>query len=845
MALTDSLLAPGAAAKVGAADPTRIRFSEFTVIALQLLAVLVVLRQFQIEGKAFVELAALSFVGFAVNAFLPLQWRMAFFAWLSLVAIAFVLGPVNAAWIIGIGAVLLGICHLPIALRWRGVLLLLAGGVLMAQRSRWLPIPWSEAIWPILGSIFMFRLIVYFYDLKNDKTPVTLAQSVSYFAMLPNACFPLFPVVDFKTYRRSHYAKDAYATYQRGVDWIARGIVHLLLYRYVYYYVALGPSEVATPADLLQFMVANFMVYLRVSGLFHLIVGMLHLFGFSLPETHNRYLLATSITDHWRRINIYWKDFMQKVFYFPAVFALKRLGTSRAVIVATMYVFVLTWFLHSYQWFWLRGSWLFTPQDVLFWAMLGVLVVLNSLYEMRFGRSRSLNKAGWSPRSAALNIAKAFGMFWLMCFLWSFWSAESISTWLTLWSALKGPYTAQVLLFPTLALAIIVLGNLPQTQIEKPLQRVASRSLFQRDRIVTALMLVAMVGISIEAIHTRVGSQFASVVHSLRSAQLSRLDSAKLERGYYENLMDVGQFNSQLWEVFSKRPANWLAVDFTGLKRFNDGFAQYELIPSFVSTSQYGAITMNRFGLRDKEYAQERPPGTLRIALLGASSVMGWGVGDNATFEALLESRLAAEPLPTGFQKVELLNLGVPGYQPPQQLVNFDRALQLQPNAIFYVATGREQSRTANYLAEVVRKRIAIPYPGLQAIVAQSGVQPEMNETEMLKRLQPLSAQLLREVYRLLGERCRERGIAPVWVFMPQLTEGDWQTETPEAQRLAQEAGFAVVSLHDVFRGQAVESIRLESWDEHPNALGHRLLTARLYAEMAGRGAALFEAAAR
>lgn len=111
----------------------------------------------------------------------------------------------------------------------RGFLLLFLGAVLISQRAKLLPTPWSEAIWPILGSMFMFRLIVYFYDLRHDKAPVTAAKSLSYFFMLPNACFPrLFPVIDFKTYRRSHYySVDAYLTHQKGIDWIVRGIVHL------------------------------------------------------------------------------------------------------------------------------------------------------------------------------------------------------------------------------------------------------------------------------------------------------------------------------------------------------------------------------------------------------------------------------------------------------------------------------------------------------------------------------------------------------------------------------------------------------------------------------------------
>ena len=101
---------------------------------------------------------------------------------------------------------------------------MLAGGVLACQRAGSVPSPWSEAIWPILGSMFMFRLIVYFYDLRHDKAPATPARTLAYFFMLPNACFPLFPVVDYKSFRRNYYDDDAYRIYQTGVDWMrARG----------------------------------------------------------------------------------------------------------------------------------------------------------------------------------------------------------------------------------------------------------------------------------------------------------------------------------------------------------------------------------------------------------------------------------------------------------------------------------------------------------------------------------------------------------------------------------------------------------------------------------------------
>ena len=370
----------------------RISVLAFLLVLVQLGVLTLVLRQFQIESPSFLRLWLLALAGFAIHAFLPLRLRLPFFLAVSLAGIALVLGPVNAAWLICLGLLLIAMCHLPISFRARIAVLLGMGAVLVAQRANWLAGPWPEAIWPILGSMFMFRLVVYLYDLRHDKSPVSAVRTLSYFFMLPNVCFPLFPVVDYKTFRRNYYDDDAYQIYQVGVDWIVRGVVHLLLYRVVYYYFTLAPSEVHGPGDMAQYLVSNFLLYLRVSGTFHIVVGMLYLFGFRLPETHHRYLFASSFTDFWRRINIYWKDFMLKIFYYPAYFRLRRFGNTAALVLATIFVFLMTWFLHAYQWFWLRGTILFVWQDILFWTVLGVLVVVNSLWEASHGRERSLRK---------------------------------------------------------------------------------------------------------------------------------------------------------------------------------------------------------------------------------------------------------------------------------------------------------------------------------------------------------------------------------------------------------------------------------------------------------------------
>jgi D-alanyl-lipoteichoic acid acyltransferase DltB (MBOAT superfamily) len=812
----------------------RIGVSGFIVILAQLGLLTLVFRQFQVESSAFLRLWLLAFAGFAVHSFLPLRYRLPFFLALSLAGIALVLGVESGAWLVGIGLVLIGICHLPLPFVARIGLVLALASVLAAQRAQWLPAPWSEAVWPILGSMFMFRLIVYLYDLRHEREAASPVRTLSYFFMLPNACFPLFPVVDYKTFRRNYYDDDAYRIYQIGVDWMVRGVLHLILYRIVYYYFTLAPSEVQGLGDLAQYLVSNFLLYLRVSGTFHLIVGMLYLFGFRLPETHHRYLLSSSISDFWRRINIYWKDFMLKVFYYPAYFALRRFGNTWALVLATLLVFVMTWFLHAYQWFWLRGTMLLVWQDVLFWAILGVLVVFNSLWESRKGRQRTLRKKAWDWRDLSLLGLKIAAMFSFICVLWSFWTSESISQWMSLWTILAGQVARDVGAAPVVLAGAMLVGAVAGGAGGKPGANGETPRSRWRGLAASFISLAMLLALGIEGIYTHFGPAIASFIQPLRSGKLSRLDTATLERGYYENLLQVNRFNTQLWEVYYKRPANWLDTELGALKRHVGGFAQTELLPSLVISSRYGSISTNRWGMRDKDYELRPAAGSYRIALLGPSTVMGWGVADGQTFEALLESRLNAQAA-GGSRQYEILNFGVPGYDPPQQLHALARALEFAPHAVFYVATGREPSRAARYLVEVVGKGIDIPYSTMNDVVTKAGLQPGTEETAALRRIAPFHGEILAAVYQGIVERCRERGVTPILIFLPQVREGQWQEETAETLRIAREAGFFIVDLADIYKGADVASIRLAEWDDHPNARGHELVASRLYAELAAK----------
>jgi hypothetical protein len=160
------------------------------------------------------------------------------------------------------------------------------------------------------------------------------------------------------------------------------------------------------------------------------------------------------------------------------------------------------------------------------------------------------------------------------------------------------------------------------------------------------------------------------------------------------------------------------------------------------------------------------------------------------------------------------------------------KAFAFEPNAVFFVATGREGSRATAYLAEVIQKRIPIPYSELRSLVSRAGITPEMSETLILRRLIPFRRELLAWVYRRVVDESKSRNIQPLFIFLPQVREGNWVEETPEILATAADVGFAIVDLSDVYKKHGVNAVRLAEWDEHPNSLGHGLIAERLYEEL-------------
>jgi lysophospholipase L1-like esterase len=115
-------------------------------------------------------------------------------------------------------------------------------------------------------------------------------------------------------------------------------------------------------------------------------------------------------------------------------------------------------------------------------------------------------------------------------------------------------------------------------------------------------------------------------------------------------------------------------------EKLPDSTRFYRPKPGAIGTAGGEPFRINSLGMRDKEYALEKPPGVARIAILGDSFTFGSGVRESATFAKVLEASLNASG---GGTRYEVMNFGVKGYDTAQELATLrEVALPLDPDLI-------------------------------------------------------------------------------------------------------------------------------------------------------------------
>jgi hypothetical protein len=517
-----------------------------------------------------------------------------------------------------------------------------------------------------------------------------------------------------------------------------------------------------------------------------------------------------------------------KLVFYPAFFRLRRIDPARALVPATLIAFAATWALHSWQWFWMRGEFLLTPVDALFWGLLALLVTVDAVRESRRGpRTRD---RGW--RGDFRRAAVTAGTFVGLTLLWSFWNAGTWAAFVALFANLRPPRPADILVPGGILLVVAawaVLDGRRARLTGAPARGGAgsadsgpgASALLRNGGVALLLLLLAW-----DPLQERLPAPIPHVVGRLEEARLNARDLALLQHGYYEDLARVDRFSHELAVVYGDRPPDYFDPWRAAIRRETDDYLGEVLLPSTATTYMDVVYTTNAHGMRDRDYPLERTPGLPRVALVGSSVTLGWGVDDDDVFEALAETELAARGTP-----VEFLNFAVHAYDPVRYLLVLEeRVLPFRPDAVVVFCNANERKTTATNLARALEKRVPLPRPFLDRWRRTARAEPGTDRALLEVRLAAVADSIVGDAWRRIADRGRDLGIATVWLYLPE-TATRGPAAAPESiaalHDLARAAGFDVVAdLSGAFRGLDGESLKLFPWDFHPNARGHELLAA-------------------
>jgi hypothetical protein len=133
----------------------------------------------------------------------------------------------------------------------------------------------------------------------------------------------------------------------------------------------------------------------------------------------------------------------------------------------------------------------------------------------------------------------------------------------------------------------------------------------------------------------------------------------------------------------------------------------------------------------------------------------------------------------------------------------------------------------------------------IRTIIEKAHVDLSMSQLTIEDRIRPYIGDLVAEVFRQFAATCRQRAVHGCIVYRPDVME---LIRLPSASRQevlasARSSGLAVLDLCSAFRGvgdrdslvivpgdnSRLPGTKREGRDDHPNALGHRLLADELY----------------
>jgi len=338
-----------------------------------------------------------------------------------------------------------------------------------------------------------------------------------------------------------------------------------------------------------------------------------------------------------------------------------------------------------------------------------------------------------------------------------------------------------------------------------------------------------------------------SMIDSTRSPEFNRAEREGHATGYYEGLIGGianrdGTRGAQSLRLLGK-PDGWVRFQEADVVHYlEEDFLQFELKP-LVERMLFGQpFVTNAYGMHDDPITAVKPAGSFRIAFLGSSMDMGWGVKFQDTYINRFQEWLNEHAERQGLsprRRFEVLNFGVAAYSPLQRLDTLKRkVLAFDPDLVIYSATTLDIRLMEIHLCDLFRKRVDLKYDFLRETVAQSGVCPEdtrldqdgelLNKVRLKAKLRPYYWGLYDTTLGAIAAECRSRDVPLLMVIIPRVGKADAPDARAEPvarlKAVAAHNGLTVLDLTASFDHFDPAQLEIAAWDDHPNAKGHRRL---------------------
>jgi len=337
-------------------------------------------------------------------------------------------------------------------------------------------------------------------------------------------------------------------------------------------------------------------------------------------------------------------------------------------------------------------------------------------------------------------------------------------------------------------------------------------------------------------------------VDSARSPEMNRAEREGHAAGYYEGLIGgksggSGALRGDPAHRLTGKPTGWVSFREADVVHYlDDDFLQFELKPHLDRNLFGQPFLTNAFGMHDDPISLEKPEGTLRVAVLGSSMDMGWGVRYQETYMNKLEQWLDNYRVRhhlSNPRRFEVLNFAVAAYSPMQRLdVLRRKVMAFHPDLVIYSATTLDLRLMEIHICDMLRKRVDLKYDFISQARELAGVDADdvrldsdgdlLNKDRLKKKLRPYYWWLYDVTLAAIAADCRSAGVPLAMVIIPRVGRADLPSARAEPvarlKALASRQGLTVFDLSDTFDLIDPAKLEIAAWDDHPNVVGHHRL---------------------